>query len=121
DHFKRVNDTYGHAAGDMVLQRVAEVLRTNLRGSDMAGRLGGEEFAALMPGTSVAEGVHIAERMRQTLESLEIEVDGQLIRITISIGIAEVQAEGSPDQALRQADEALYRAKNTGRNRVCVW
>lgn len=120
DHFKRVNDTYGHAAGDRVLVYLAQLLRGQaLRQGDLAGRLGGEEFAVLLPRTSPQEGAAVAERLREALErSLIDSGDGRTIAITLSAGLAPL--EGSSEHSLAQADAALYRAKNSGRNRVVV-
>ena len=118
DHFKRVNDTWGHATGDKVLVHLANLLRGNLlRKEDMAGRLGGEEFAVLLPNTTVEQGHAIAERLRIALEQSTIASDdGQTIRVTMSVGLCPVL----PDSAstLASSDAALYQAKNTGRNRV---
>lgn len=118
DHFKRVNDTWGHATGDKVLVHLAKLLRGNLlRKDDMAGRLGGEEFAVLLPDTTLTEGRAIAERLRIALENSQIAGDtGQPIQITMSVGLCAV-AEDSVT-TLANADAALYQAKNTGRNKV---
>jgi diguanylate cyclase (GGDEF)-like protein/PAS domain S-box-containing protein len=121
DHFKRVNDTYGHAVGDIVLQHIAGTMRSALRASDVPGRLGGEEFAILLPHTNVPEGMKIAERIRQSVEQATINANGHDIRITISIGVSVVCAAHTPDAALQQADDMLYLAKESGRNRVCLW
>ncbi|PIF26460.1 PAS domain S-box-containing protein/diguanylate cyclase (GGDEF)-like protein [Acidovorax sp. 56] len=118
DHFKRVNDTWGHATGDQVLMHLAKLLRGNLlRKDDMAGRLGGEEFAVLLPDTTVPEGLGIAERLRAALEQSQILSDtGQTIRVTMSVGACTVGTHSG--STLASADAALYEAKNTGRNRI---
>lgn len=121
DHFKRVNDTYGHAIGDVVLQHIAGAMKAALRISDVPGRLGGEEFAILLPHTSLPDGLVIAERIRQSVEQTTIYASGNEIRITISIGVSVVCPDYTPDEALQQADDVLYVAKKSGRNRVCLW
>ncbi|NYE63424.1 diguanylate cyclase (GGDEF)-like protein [Duganella sp. 1224] len=120
DHFKRINDEYGHAAGDAVLRQLAALMRDGQRKIDMLGRIGGEEFAVLLPGTELAAAAVFAERLRQRVEQTPMRLDdGALLGITISIGIAAMggEAQGG-DQALIRADQALYRAKRAGRNRV---
>jgi len=120
DHFKRVNDTYGHAAGDLVLRSVAGELTAQLRQSDSLGRLGGEEFGILFQDIAVENVLASTERLRVRLESLSVPYEPP-IRITASFGIAPLQAEVSTvRQWLALADEALYTAKRTGRNRCIV-
>lgn len=121
DRFKRVNDTYGHAVGDLVLQDLARVMRATIRPSDTPGRIGGEEFAVVLPHTDMDAGVEAAERIRKKVEDTVVEADGHFIRFTISIGIAPLSAEYPPEKALKHADDALYQAKQTGRNKVCRW
>ncbi|WP_123785206.1 diguanylate cyclase [Pseudazoarcus pumilus] len=118
DHFKRVNDTWGHAVGDEVLQHFAEVVRQSLRRGDAAGRLGGEEFAVLLPGTGAEDGRVLAERLRERIETQPAVTSVGEIAITVSIGVAALGKRA--EQALELADGALYRAKSSGRNRVCV-
>ena len=119
DHFKTVNDTYGHAAGDTTLQALAEVCLSTLRTNDLFGRLGGEEFAVLLPETPRQTAGEAAERLRQAIGTLVIPSEDHEIRITVSIGAAPLLPEDeSIDQALRRADAALYEAKEAGRNRV---
>lgn len=116
DHFKRINDTYGHDAGDVTLQALAEVLRQCSREGDLSCRSGGEEFILLMPNTSNANAIAIAERLRVTVQDTRIDKVGS---ITISIGVASWLSEGPPvSVVLKQADEHLYEAKQGGRNRV---
>lgn len=117
DHFKRVNDRWGHEVGDQVLQRFAEVVRTVLRQSDHVARMGGEEFAILFPATSVSEAMAICERLRHLFSTSELEVDGSQIRVTLSGGVAAIGA-GGLQPALKAADAALYRAKNSGRDQL---
>ncbi len=121
DHFKRVNDRYGHAAGDHVLIMVADVLRDMLRQQDTAGRIGGEEFAVLLPETDQSQGYVVAERLRASLEARQVHVGEKPLKITASIGCVEILPdEVSVDVALARADHALYLAKAAGRNRVVL-
>lgn len=121
DHFKKVNDTYGHAAGDRCLQGLAEVCNRNLREVDLIGRLGGEEFAVAMPEADLATARLVAERLRQQIAENEVAGDQGPLRITVSIGVSSARPEDKGlDQTLRRADQALYTAKNSGRNRVAV-
>ena len=121
DFFKAVNDTYGHGAGDVVLQNFAKLVSANIRGSDMLARWGGEEFVLLMVNTSVHDGSLMLERVRSVVAAAPMPVaPGQNLRVTVSIGAAQLQQGDEPAQLLMQADEALYAAKHQGRNRV-VW
>jgi diguanylate cyclase (GGDEF)-like protein len=127
DHFKVVNDTYGHLAGDKALRAVTDALRSQLRGSDMAGRFGGEEFALLLPQAREQDALNVAERLRAHIASLSIPVDdddetGPRIRLTISVGVASVDGGESREltDLLAAADSALYHAKETGRNKTHV-
>jgi diguanylate cyclase (GGDEF)-like protein len=121
DHFKAVNDRHGHAVGDAVLVAVGNCLKAQLRREDLLARIGGEEFAILVPRLPVAAALRQAERLRRAIEGLSIETDGITVRITISIGIAEVGDGDRPlTDALAAADAALYRAKAAGRNRVVL-
>jgi diguanylate cyclase (GGDEF)-like protein len=122
DHFKRVNDRFGHPVGDTVLRRVSDLLRSLLRATDVAGRFGGEEFLVILPQTDRAGAVSLAERWRQSLELTPLEApDGKRIRTTVSIGVAEFMAQmARPDELVSAADEALYSAKASGRNRIEV-
>lgn len=119
DHFKTVNDRYGHAAGDAVLQRFTELTAALLRQTDILGRLGGEEFAVLLPQTDEAGACGLAERIRVRVASQPIDYDGRTIPITVSIGVALLEVtDPRADMVLIRADQALYRAKQGGRNRV---
>lgn len=122
DHFKRINDTYGHQTGDDVLRKLIELCRQVTRSTDIIGRYGGEEFIVLLPETDLLGGKCVAERLRKLVESQTITTDKGALQITISLGICTVPAEHveTPQQFVKQADEALYRAKQTGRNRTCV-
>lgn len=120
DHFKKVNDTYGHLAGDLVIQDIASLLSASVRSSDIAGRYGGEEFAIILPETDLEGTLVFAERLRQAIEGLVIQYEQQQLKVTISLGIAQLSSATTSEQAwLQAADQALYSAKNSGRNRVC--
>ncbi|WP_445000488.1 sensor domain-containing diguanylate cyclase [Halomonas mongoliensis] len=119
DHFKRINDSYGHAAGDQVLKALVQVGEQRLRGSDVLGRLGGEEFAILMPETDYPGGLVLAERFRGAVADLMVEAGESVIRVTVSLGVVALRVQDSPDSALERADRMLYRAKALGRNRTC--
>jgi len=118
DHFKSVNDSYGHATGDQVLQTFAQVARSRLRANDVIGRLGGEEFAVIMPGTSARTAGHIANRIRRAFAEIPLAIGGRSMRTTVSGGIAAAEAGMTLEQLLSTADAALYRAKGKGRNRI---
>ena len=121
DHFKRVNDRHGHAVGDQVLKAVAACTRSRLRGSDVLGRLGGEEFGLVLPATGVNGARHLAEQVRLAVEALELTGDGgQPLRVTLSAGVAEAARADTPETLMHLADKALYQAKQQGRNRVVV-
>ena len=120
DHFKKVNDKFGHAVGDIVLQRVAVLCREATRTTDLLGRVGGEEFAFLLLESGRAEAMQVAERLRLSMQNVQITVkEGIQIPIRVSIGVAEhhVSKETLSD-LMNRADKALYRAKSEGRNRV---
>ena len=117
DHFKRCNDNYGHRGGDAVLTEVAARLRAEMRGSDFAARFGGEEFILVLPGCSLILGQRVAERVRQAIARRPIVFEGKTISVTTSLGLAELQPKESPGEAIERADQALYSAKNSGRNR----
>src|SRR6185503_8167509 len=117
DHFKSINDRFGHAVGDEVLRLFASVATTNMRVTDFVARLGGEEFAAIVPGT-LEEGIMIAERLRVAFETAARTVAGRYLGATVSVGVAAHPAPTNIDALLARADEALYAAKYAGRNRV---
>ena len=121
DDFKRVNDGFGHHAGDVALRSFADLVRSHVRDVDVPGRIGGEEFAILLPETDVDGAASVAERMRQSLSSVTVPVsDDQRVSITASFGVAEHRPGQSGDDLLRVADAALYRAKAEGKNRVAT-
>lgn len=124
DHFKQVNDTYGHDAGDVVLRTVATIARANFRPFDLLVRHGGEEFLALLPGSSAEEAASVAESVRQAIENTEIKLlDGTTLRVTASFGCAGMSAPAHQDlltELLKKADLALYAAKGSGRNCIVV-
>lgn len=126
DFFKTVNDTYGHAAGDLVLKTVAKVIRNQLREYDIAGRYGGEEFVILLPYTKIEEAKMVAERLRVAVENKKIDIskicpDKENISVTISLGVAQYKPQNDNNEFVRNADEALYESKSGGRNRVTVY
>jgi two-component system, cell cycle response regulator len=122
DHFKSVNDRFGHATGDIVLKEVADCLKRGMRSGDHCGRYGGEEFVLLAPGIVSEQAYRMAERHRTAIASLRVAELGDQHRVTVSIGVAVFEAEGgeTSDDLLERADTALYMAKTTGRNRVVV-
>ena len=122
DHFKRLNDTFGHLLGDKVLRGIAEVLRAGIKGRDVAGRIGGEEFAVLLPQTSLHDAHELAEQIRVAVERGRIHqgADETVGSVTISLGLTVGRSVDSINELMSRADAALYEAKRTGRNRVCV-
>ncbi|MCS4263330.1 diguanylate cyclase [Pseudomonas protegens] len=118
DHFKRINDNYGHLAGDKVLKIIANVLRKRLRGSDFIARFGGEEFVLLLPNTPWPVGVRIVEALRAAIEACPFHFKGEPVTITVSVGLSAFKAGDRSDLVIKRADQALYRAKDAGRNRV---
>jgi two-component system, cell cycle response regulator len=120
DRFKRVNDTYGHPTGDVILYETAQILRETAREIDMVGRYGGEEFIAILPNTDEPEGAHFAERVRTAVEEHLFRDEANEVEMTCSSGVASFPDSGadSPEELLKRADEALYAAKEGGRNRV---
>lgn len=121
DHFKRVNDTAGHKAGDEVLKRIVLVARDIVSASDVVGRLGGEEFVLLLPSTTLEEAAAIAERLRASIEQSPVETGGLLLTATVSLGVASMRDSGDElEDLLEAADRALYEAKRSGRNCVRV-
>lgn len=120
DHFKLINDHHGHAVGDRVLEHFGRLCLHGLRATDIIGRMGGEEFAALLPNIGQTEAAHIAERLRQQAEQCRLSHNGHAIHFQVSIGIATQHGGESLDTLLGRADRQLYWAKKTGRNRVCT-
>lgn len=120
DHFKEVNDTYGHSVGDRALRHLVQICRDNLREEDIFARYGGEEFCILLPETDASTAREAAERLRQSIENTPMELDEQHLHLTVSIGLSGIEARENPaiDYWLKRADQALYRAKEAGRNQV---
>jgi diguanylate cyclase (GGDEF)-like protein len=120
DHFKNINDTYGHLTGDIALKSVAKILKDNIRQTDTAFRIGGEELCVLLPESGHEEGLSVAEKLREVIEFTEFPTDQNFtIRFTASFGVASLTADMTkPDQLVKAADEAVYKAKKTGRNKV---
>ncbi|MDI1308530.1 MAG: diguanylate cyclase [Methylotenera sp.] len=123
DHFKQVNDNYGHEAGDVVLKKLAEICLASLRAIDIIGRIGGEEFAILLPETSIETAMETAERLRIALSSTAVQLDNGLsLHFTASFGVVTLEEKNDTvDMLLNRADQALYKAKGDGRNRVCKY
>ena len=121
DHFKKINDTYGHPFGDEVICKVADCLRENMRETDIAGRYGGEEFSLLLVNTNLQNAQFVAERIRLAIESTQFEYQGKAVKVTASLGIAEITAN-IPDYKtwIKIADLGLYLAKNGGRNQIGI-
>jgi diguanylate cyclase (GGDEF)-like protein len=121
DHFKRINDTLGHEAGDGALKHTARILGMSTRPYDTVGRFGGEEFLIIFPQTNAREALEIFERIRSSLEVSPFEREVESVRLTLSGGVSELRPQDvSVDELLARADRALYRAKESGRNRVCL-
>lgn len=120
DHFKRINDTHGHVAGDATLCAAARAIQESLRAQDTVSRWGGEEFMLLLPDTDGAGARHVAESIRRAIEALRLEHEGVVFGVTLSLGVAEHLAERSMEATIEEADSALYRAKQDGRNRVGI-
>ncbi|MBN9416608.1 hypothetical protein ABS71_17425 [bacterium SCN 62-11] len=122
DFFKKLNDTYGHQAGDQALRQVSDTLTAALRDYDVVARYGGEEFAVILLSTPRGRGASTAERLRQAVEDIEIKFRGQRIKVTISLGVASFPEDSDdPDELIDLADKALYEAKHRGRNQVCLF
>ncbi len=122
DHFKRLNDTYGHLAGDEVLKAVARTVLDNVRNIDLAARYGGEEFIILVPETALEQATEVAERIRQAIESIEVRFNDHRLSVTVSLGVAEFQPtkDLSSQPFIERVDQAMYRSKEAGRNRVSL-
>lgn len=118
DHFKNVNDSYGHPAGDEVLKKIAQILRENVRGVDVVGRYGGEEMVIGLLGADKRDAVMVAENLREKIERTEVSFEGKTIKVTASFGIAQLDSGMSVEKLIENADKALYEAKETGRNKV---
>jgi len=120
DHFKSINDTYGHPAGDAVLCAFVDLARDHLRSCDVIARTGGEEFVLLLPNMNAAEAAQVADRLRHSFEQMRVHYDGRMIVATASFGVTERQRGESLAMMMKRADALLYRAKSEGRNRVVL-
>lgn len=124
DFFKKVNDTYGHIAGDLVLKNFASVIKRELRESDIPARYGGEEFAVLLPFTGIEEAVGVGERLRKAVQASSVDVPSEggplTVKVTCSIGVYQYQNGDTPEELYKKADKGLYEAKESGRNRVII-
>lgn len=120
DHFKAINDQYGHDCGDHALASVAQWIKNSVRGSDIVFRYGGEEFVILLSDTSLQEAATIAERVRSDIENHTLAYGMSALNITASIGISAFRLDDNMDKLIKRADNAMYKAKQTGRNRVCM-
>ena len=122
DHFKKINDTYGHQAGDEVIKTLARVIQKSIRETDLAGRYGGEEFAIILVDSNQSNAMKVADRIRRLAEAMAVEHEGQLIKFTVSVGISEYRTGITSNMVwLEQADRALYLSKHSGRNCVSTW
>ena len=120
DHFKQINDTYGHLAGDAVLKQLAQVIKAKIRREDIIGRYGGEEFGIILPEINKHNAIRTAEKIRRLVESTVFMFEDTLIPVTISLGVASLEDEPlTPEELIKRADSKLYEAKRSGRNRVC--
>lgn len=120
DYFKLINDKYGHSSGDDVLKNFSKILKKSIRLNDVIGRIGGEEFLLVLDNTPLEGALKVAERIRGEVESQEVKSNNKKIKYTVSIGIATLQSETSLEDLVKKADEALYKAKESGRNNVKV-
>lgn len=120
DFFKPINDQYGHLGGDEVLRQISDVIRASIRDADIVGRLGGEEFALLLPETQLADGMALAERLREAIAGKPMSSGLHTLNVTVSIGAASYRHGDDLSRLLRTADEGMYLAKHNGRNRVCT-
>jgi len=120
DNFKRINDEYGHDVGDMVLKKLADVIRNNIRSSDIAARWGGEEFVIALPKTDEKGALMVAERIRQEFKRSKVKINGEEVGTTVSIGVASFEEGYDLDRLIKEADEALYEAKRTGKDKVVI-
>ncbi|AAC06416.1 GGDEF domain-containing protein [Aquifex aeolicus] len=122
DNFKKINDTYGHDVGDLVLKKISEILKRNVRGADLVARFGGEEFIVMLSNTNLNGAVKKAEQLRRMIEQTPIELpNGEKLRVTVSIGVSTYRGHESLEELIKEADQALYEAKRKGKNRVEVF
>lgn len=120
DRFKRINDSYGHKAGDKALKIIADRVRNNLRETDFLARYGGEEFVIVMPETGLSDGLVAVEKLRKDVSQSQFHYQGTGVAITVSVGLAEMREDDNPETLFQRADRALYKAKDGGRDRTCV-
>ena len=120
DRFKSINDNYGHIAGDAVLRQLASLVRVNIRREDIFARVGGEEFAIILPETEGSEAAAVSDKIRKLVETSEFTFDTVSIPVTISLGVTNLDPSDTAHSLYAKADANLYRAKQTGRNRVCT-
>ncbi|RTZ58140.1 MAG: GGDEF domain-containing protein, partial [Gammaproteobacteria bacterium] len=121
DNFKRINDTYGHDVGDLVLKSLAETIKGILRKNDYIIRYGGEEFLILLPNATIDQAIKVAEKIRKEIENKKIKIGDKEIKFTVSLGVSEIYtSDRSLQNAIKRADEKLYKAKKKGKNRVEV-
>jgi diguanylate cyclase (GGDEF)-like protein len=120
DHFKPINDNFGHQCGDMVIREIGERLRNQLRKYDYAGRYGGEEFFIILPNTNLSQALSIGERFRREIEKSKFQCGDEQVAITVSLGISQYRASESREKWIDRADKAMYKAKQLGRNRACT-
>ena len=120
DHFKNINDNYGHKAGDKALVLIANQISNNLRESDFLARFGGEEFVVLMPETDIDSAIIASDKLLKAVEACEFHYQNAKVNITISAGLAQLRKDDNTDTLFKRADAAMYRAKETGRNRCLV-
>jgi diguanylate cyclase (GGDEF)-like protein len=122
DHFKRINDKYGHPAGDKVIQHIAYLLKQSLRETDCVGRYGGEEFAVVLAKTNAVDALNFTERLRKRIEESEVTFDNRIIKVTVSLGVNDIANSGESSSSwLSGADKALYQAKEGGRNQTVLF
>jgi len=120
DHFKNINDTYGHKAGDKALALIANQIQNNLRESDFLARFGGEEFVVLMPETDLDSAIIAADKLLKAVEQCQFHYQNAQVNITVSAGLSQLREDDSTETLFQRADEAMYRAKEAGRNRCLV-
>ena len=118
DYFKKINDTYGHLAGDYILKEIAKIIRNTIRESDVCGRFGGEEFIILLPNTKLSGAMKLADRIRENIQNYDFVFRNNKINVTVSIGVTTASKSDSVFSLIQRADDALYEAKNKGRNKV---
>ena len=121
DHFKKFNDTYGHPAGDRVLTNIARIFKKNVRSGDLVARYGGEEFAIILHHANHLNTLKVAQRLRQAVEGFDFLIEKKRVKVTISIGMAVWESGMHKEELINQADQALYRAKREGKNKVCLF